>query len=113
MIQWIKNIKSLLSLSRRIGIIESEITEMECKFKGMYVHYGIEFEKKIQQMTFDYTKNLDDTKSDYLKRYLEVRVDCMQNQLTSLLPGIIKQLKENVDMMDLRLERLEENEEHE
>ncbi len=95
MIQWIKNIKSLLSLSRRIGIIESEIAEMECKFKGMYVHYGIEFEKKIQQMSFDYTNNLNDTKSDYLKRYLEMRMDCIQQEL-SAMPKKIDDAKESM-----------------
>ncbi len=39
---------------------------------------GIEFEKKLQDMSFAYTKNLDDAKSDYLKRYLEQRLDGMK-----------------------------------
>ena len=97
MIQWIKKIKDLLSLSKRIGIIESEIAEMECKLKGMSVHYGIEFEKKIQQMTFNYTKNLDDTKSDYLKRYLEIRLDCMQKEL-SYLPSKIEKIENKLQL---------------
>jgi len=90
LIQWIKNIRDLLSLSKRIGIIESEIAEMECNLKGLSVHYGLEFEKKIQQMTFDYTKNLDDAKSDYLKRYVEIRLDCMQKEISCLTSKIEK-----------------------
>ena len=92
MIKLFKRIKDLFALSERISIFESELREMEGNFIQMTAHYGEEFEKKIQKMSFDYTKNLDNTRSDYLKRYLEVRMDCMQQELTSLTYRIQNQM---------------------
>jgi hypothetical protein len=92
LIKLFKRIKELFTLSERISVFESELREMEGKFILMSAQYGVEFEKKIQQMTFAYTKNLDDTKSDYLKRYLEVRMNCMQQELISLPHRIQNQM---------------------
>jgi|SRR6266853_3039809 predicted SprT family Zn-dependent metalloprotease len=108
MIHWIQNIKSLLSLSKRIGIIESEIQEMEAKLTQSVVHYSKEFEDKIQHMAFAYTKNLDDTKSDYLKRYLEVRMNCMQAEL-SQLPQKLQAMQGVVDRLLTHIENTEDD----
>jgi hypothetical protein len=107
MIQWIKDLKNLIKLSRRIGIIESEIEEIECRYIAMNAHFGLEFEKKMQKLTFDYTNNLDDTKSQYLKRYVEVRMDCMQRELKAI-PKKIEDAKESMKYL-----LTQKNEEHE
>jgi predicted SprT family Zn-dependent metalloprotease len=103
MIQWIQNIKALWNLSKRIGIIESEIQEMESKLEQCVDHYSKEFKNNIQQMAFAYTKNLDDTKSDYLKRYLEVRMNCMQAEL-SQLPQKLQAMQGVVDRLLTHIE---------
>lgn len=56
----------------------------EAKIKDVFNRELKIFEEKIKQMSFNYTKNLDDVKSDYLKRYLETRVDCLQLSITDI-----------------------------
>lgn len=104
MIQWIKKIKELLSVASRIHVLESELNELDTKLKQSVNEYSKKFEERIAQMTFDYTKNLDDTKSDYLKRYVEVRLNCMQNELTSF-PGKIYELSDRFNQRLLEVTR--------
>jgi hypothetical protein len=91
----IKKIKELFSVSSRIAVLESELSEIELNIKNtidinlkqLRTLLNDEFkacEAKIQKMTFDYTANLEDTKSQYLKRYVEVRMDCMQQELSQI-----------------------------
>lgn len=91
--RFIKKIKEIYNVSQRINVLETEIKEMDSRLKESISNYSAEFhriikeieqssfkqfKKKVQDMTFAYTKDLDDTKSDYLKRYLEQRMDGMQ-----------------------------------
>jgi len=78
----IRKIKELFRLSERLIFVESEMNELEAKVNQVFESRLKDFEKKIQEMTFAYTKNLHDTKSDYLKKYVETRLDCMQGELS-------------------------------
>jgi hypothetical protein len=94
-LKFIKKIKDLFNLSQRIAILESEIQEIDIniehtieetlkEFQRISRIELVNFEKKIQQLSFDYTANLEDTKSQYLKKYVEVRMDCMQQELSQI-----------------------------
>ena len=130
MIGFIKKIKALWAISDRLMFIETEIKELESRFSQGINEYSKHFEKKIQQMTidynkdiadknneyskqfsdkikkmsFDYTNNLDDTKSDYLKCYVEQRLNCMQHEI-SQIPFRIENVKNTIHS---RLEQLED-----
>ena len=84
MMRFIRTIKNMYAMSQRIETLESEVNELEEKLKGSIDNYSNQFEKKIQQMSFAYTKNLDDTKSDYLKKYLETRMNCIQESIKQI-----------------------------
>lgn len=101
MIKLFKRIKDLLSLSDRIHMIQSELNELETKIGLSVNEHSKSFEKRIQDMTFAYTKNLDDTKSDYLKKYLEQRMNGMQYDL-SQIPIKLQLMQDKID--NLRLE---------
>lgn len=85
----IKKIKGLLILSNRISGIEDDIKN-HCEI----------CEKKIQDMAFAYTNDLNDAKSDYLKRYIETRMSCMQNEISSVSSEISR-----LDQSMLRLKK--------
>ena len=56
------------------------------------------FEKEMQKKVFAYTADLNDIKSDYLKRYLETRLECLSNSVTSLsseLQNILSRIEEH------------------
>ncbi len=99
----IRKIKELFALSDRLIFIESEMNELQTKVNNIFDDRLKEFEKKIQTMTFAYTKNLDDTKSDYLKRYVETRLDCIQSEV-SRLPSQINRMNSDISEIsrDLR-----------
>lgn len=107
MIKFIRNIREIYRISLRLSSIDSEIKEIDNKISTSMARYSKEFENKIQQMTFAYTKNLDDTKSDYLKRYLEARMDGVQYQL-SQLPHQISCMRSEINIIALRIENIEE-----
>ena len=100
---FIQKIKDMWNLSQRLAVIETEIKEIDARIEHSINEYSKQFEKKIQDMTFAYTRNLDDTKSDYLKRYLEVRLNCMDENVRQL-PNKIARLQEELDGITLRLE---------
>lgn len=102
MIKFLNKVKKLFSLSDRIHLIESELNELESKLDDSVKEYSKKFEKKIQEMTFNYTSNLDDTKSDYLKRYLETRLDCIQQELM-LIPGKICSIENKMVEIESRI----------
>ena len=119
MIKFISKIKELFSLSDRLVLVQSELIEMENKFAQSVIEYSkkyeqeidkqtLMFEKKIQQMTFAYTANLDDTKSDYLKRYLEVRMNGVQGQVTGLVSEM-NNLNYKISEAQLLIENRTEN----
>lgn len=105
MIGFIKKIKDLLSLSDRIHMIQNELNELETRIGLSVNEHSKSFEKRIQDMTFAYTKNLDDTKSDYLKRYLEQRMNGMQYDL-SQIPIKLQLMQDKIDT--LRIEKIDE-----
>ena len=107
MIKWFRSIKNGINVAARLALIESELREIDSKIQERMHHYSVEFEKKIQQMTFDYTKNLDDTKSDYLKRYVEVRLNCMQSEI-NIYPIKISSMQKEIDKITMGLEHKEE-----
>jgi hypothetical protein len=84
MIRFIKKIKDLFALSNRMENLEHELKEFDARVQNLIDDGILQAEKKIQALSFAYTKNLDDVKSDYLKRYLEVRLNCMQQELSSI-----------------------------
>jgi phage host-nuclease inhibitor protein Gam len=84
MFKFIKNIKELYALIQRVQTLDSEMNQLNTVLNDAVANYSKQFEKKIQEMTFAYTKNLDDTKSTYLKKYLEVRMDCIQDQINTI-----------------------------
>lgn len=88
MMGFIRKIKELYTISKRLTCIESELNELDARLEKAVLEHSKVFEKKIQEMTFAYTRNLDDTKSDYLKRYLEVRMNCLSDQVNNVLPSI-------------------------
>lgn len=96
MMGFIKKIKSVLTLTDRIFSLEQQIGELDTIFKNSLVEYSKKFEKKIQDMSFAYTKNLDDAKSDYLKRYIDQRLNGMQYDITQL-PERINLLSDQVN----------------
>ena len=88
-------------------VIEDSIVRIE-EMMNKNVNDNLKlFEEKIQKMSFDYTKNLDNTKSDYLKRYLENRMDCIQNEVSNI-PKRISELRCGMESIDKRLEYFEE-----
>jgi hypothetical protein len=98
MIKWFRSIKAALNMASRLALIESELNEIDIKIQERMIHYSNEFERKIRQMSFAYTKNLDDYKSDYLKKYLEVRMDCIQKQVDEF-PKEIEKIQSNYDKL--------------
>jgi hypothetical protein len=109
MMRWWKKIKDLLALAARMENMQLELDEFDRRVKESIKESSKDFEKKIQEMTFAYTKNLDDTKSDYLKRYLEVRLNCMQQELTSL-PLKLSAIKEDLLRLENKIENQDEEE---
>jgi hypothetical protein len=106
MIKWIRRIKEVFNVSNRIAVLESELLELDAKLKNSVIEHSKQFEKKIKDMTFAYTNNLNDTKSDYLKRYLEVRMDCMQQTLTNL-SSQLPDLKSDIYRIEQQIEEKE------
>lgn len=117
MIRWCKKIKQLFDLSSRIAIMESEIKELDNKIKKSVLAYSqefelnikktfkekeTEFENKIQQMSFAYTANLDDAKADYLKKYLECRLDNMGHQLR-ILPETLRAMQSDIRRISIEV----------
>lgn len=84
MIKFFKKVCGIYNLALRFKALESEINLIETRLKESVKNYSKDFEKHVHQMTFDYTRNLDDTKSDYLKRYLEVNINSIQNQVNAI-----------------------------
>lgn len=60
MIGFIKKIKDVLTLTQRIFSLERQIGELDAIFKNSMIEYSRQFEKKIQDMSFAYIKNMDD-----------------------------------------------------
>ena len=96
-------IKAIFSLTDRLLAIEHELNEIDARIEKSIEEHSKQFEKKIQEMTFSYTRNLDDTKSDYLKRYLEVRMDCVNEQIRSI-PSKIANIQQELRGITSRLE---------
>ncbi len=103
MMNFVRKIRELLALSQRISLVESQINEIDVRIKDAMNQYSKDFEKKIQDMTFAYTRNLDDTKSDYLKRYLETRINCISEQVR-LIPERMSQIQSEINDISLRIE---------
>lgn len=97
-------IKAIFSLTDRLLFLEREINEIEERIKKIMEEHSKVFEKKIQEMTFAYTRNLDGTKFDYLKRYLEIRVNCMQQELNSL-PNKINNMQAKLYQLESNLDK--------
>lgn len=95
MIKFIKNMMNCNKDAKKIKKMISKIEDFEKNIDSKLNLTLQEFEKKLQQMTFAYTSNLPDTKSEYLKRYLEVRMDCVQNQIRDL-PEKLERLRHDV-----------------
>lgn len=108
MMLWWKKIKDVFALSARIENLSAEIKEFDKQMKHSMRLHTKEFEKKIQEMTFAYTKNLDDTKSDYLKRYLEVRLNCMQQELSSI-PSRLAGMQNEILKLESKMEAGEQD----
>lgn len=109
MMLWIQKLKALFSLADRILFIEKEINEIDSRIKKSMEEHSKQFEKKIQKMSFAYTKNLDDTKSDYLKRYLEVRMNCVQQELNAL-PAKLGAMRDDILKLENKIEKQDDDE---
>ncbi len=86
MISTVKKIKKIYSLLKRISALESELKNIDEKLSKSMDNHLKQFEQKIQNMTFAYTCNLDDAKIDYLKRYLDARLDVLKELVYSQAP---------------------------
>lgn len=101
---FIKKIKQLFDISNRISLIESQLNELDERLEKNFYEYSVKFEKKLKKMTFAYTSNLDDAKSDYLKRYLENRLDCITNEIRSL-PRQFKELPKKLESLEYEINK--------
>ena len=110
MIKFIRTIKRLYNISNEFKTLQSELNEFEGKLKDSVQNYYKEFEEKIQQMTFAYTRNLDDTKSEYLKRYLEEHIKCLHGADTKLSMRVFSMEKQ---LQSLILDNEHEDDEQE
>jgi hypothetical protein len=113
---FIKNIKRLFDLLNNFEQIKQTIIENKKDLFNLYDLLSKNLENKIERMTFDYTKNLDGTKSDYLKRYIEVRLNCIEQSTNKLIldglgdiETLIKNHKEESDKIILKLLKTKEN----
>lgn len=77
-------LKDLNATLKKIKRIEEKLIPLEKRLTIMLDKELKLFEEKIQKMTFAYTSNLDDSKSEYLKRYLETRLRFMEETIISL-----------------------------
>lgn len=84
MIKFFMAIKDFKKAVNEIKKTEQKIKKLEMRITSTFDKELKIFEEKVQKMTFAYTNNLDDTKSEYLKKYLETRLDCLQNTLYSI-----------------------------
>ncbi len=103
MMGFIQKIKDMWALSERLMFIENELKELESRMANGVLEYSKQFEKKIQDMTFAYTRNLDDTKSDYLKRYLEQRLDSMGyavDEIPRQIDGLRESLNAKIELLE-------------
>ncbi len=106
--RFINKIKALWYISERIAFIEGELRELDARLDRSVIDKSNQFEKKIQEMTFAYTKNLDDTKSDYLKRYLEQRLDGMQYDINQF-PKMLQAAEESMNgITSMLLEKMKD-----
>lgn len=104
---FIKRCKEIWQLSQRIRVIENEIKEIDQKLEIAVREYSKQFEKKVQDMASAYVADLDDVKSDYLKRYVEQRLNGMQYDIKQIGEEI-SCLGQNMDEKLHRLENIEE-----
>jgi len=77
--------------------VELLISKPESEFTKILSEHLKQFEEKIQNMAHAYTANLDDVKSDYLKRYLEIRLKSLMDEVALRMPEEINRLRVAVE----------------
>jgi|GEM_PF-6383932 hypothetical protein len=77
--------------------VELLISKPESEFTKILSEHLKQFEEKIQNMAHAYTANLDDVKSDYLKRYLEIRLKSLVDEVALRMPDEINRLRVAVE----------------
>ncbi len=104
MIKFIRKIKKSINVLNNIEELERKTKDIQRKLAQTAEENSKHFEEKIKQMSFDYTKNLDDTKSDYLKIYLETRINCLQQSIYAI-PKQIEGMQERLNKTQENLEK--------
>ncbi len=93
MIKWVRNINKMRAV-KDVHDVGDILDKLLLRFKD-------DVDKVIQEKTFAYTKDINDTKSDYLKRYLETKYNGVSDSIMDL------QLK--INPMQVRIEALEKD----
>ena len=107
MIKFIQKIKDLYNLSKRIDKLQKTVIKLEKKISDNVEENLKHFEEKIKQMSFAYTRDLDDAKSDYLKRYFETRMNCIQQEVTNI-PRRMATMQQELKALILEKDAVEE-----
>lgn len=100
MIEFVKNVIAMYRLAKNIKgyddhlrfLVEININKLADEASLLYEENIKKFEDKIQQLSFAYTADLNDTKTEYLKRHLSVITDSMHAYVNCSVNNCLKEM---------------------
>jgi len=106
MMKFVKKCRQIW-VAKRIQDGQKAVDNIGKQLDKMLVTFKDDVDHILETKTFAYTKDLNDTKSDYLKRYLEQRLDCMASSI-SAMSSSINELSARIDGVERGLEIIRE-----